>query len=69
MVNLNVSFGGYSSQGIKFENQDVFVVWQGEGQQFCDKGVVVVIVDGVLVCSKVKEVVIMVVNNFIFDYM
>ena len=69
MANLNVSFGGYSSQGIKFENQDAFAAWQGEGQQLRDKGAVVAIADGVSACTKAKEAANTVVNNFIFDYM
>lgn len=68
MANLNVNFGGYSSQGIKFENQDAFAAWQGEGQQLRDKGAVVAIADGVSACTKAKEAATTVVNNFIFDY-
>ncbi len=68
MSQLRISFGGFSHKGPKFENQDAFAAWHGEGQQLHNKGVVAAIADGVSACSKAKEAANTCVTNFILDY-
>lgn len=68
MSALKIHYGGYTSQGIKFENQDAFAAWHGEGTQLKDKGAVIAIADGVSACTKAKDASHTAVNTFIYDY-
>lgn len=65
---LQVEFGGYSSQGIKNENQDAFAAWMPEGEQLNSKGAVAAIADGVSACDRGREAAVTCVTSFIRDY-
>lgn len=52
---LNLTFGGYSSAGVKDENQDAFAAMQPTGNRLQSKGAVACIADGVSACSRAKE--------------
>ena len=69
MSQLDLSFGGYSTQGIKDENQDAFAAWQARDHAVKDKGIAVAIADGVSACTRAKEAANTAVTNFIHDYM
>jgi serine/threonine protein phosphatase PrpC len=65
---LQVEFGGFSSQGIKDENQDAFAAWMPEGETLNNKGAVAVIADGVSACARGREAAVTCVTSFIRDY-
>ncbi|GAC15025.1 bifunctional protein-serine/threonine kinase/phosphatase [Aliiglaciecola lipolytica] len=68
MEKLHLEFGGYSTAGVKDENQDAFAAWLPKGGQLSSKGAVATIADGVSSCSKAKEAAITCATNFIQDY-
>ena len=68
MNKLNLTFGGASHQGIKFENQDAFAAWQPDSYLKSSKGVAVAIADGVSSCKKAKDASTTCVTSFIQDY-
>ena len=68
MEKLQVEFGGFSSQGIKDENQDAFAGWMPEGDIINSKGAVAVIADGVSACARGREAAVTCVTSFIRDY-
>lgn len=65
---LEVSLGGYSSAGIKEENQDAFASLVPTPAELTAKGVVAVIADGVSSASKAAEAAQISVTQFIGDY-
>ncbi|MDO6695163.1 bifunctional protein-serine/threonine kinase/phosphatase [Aliiglaciecola sp. 3_MG-2023] len=68
MEKLHLEFGGYSTAGVKEENQDAFAAWLPTGSELTSKGAVATIADGVSSCSKAKEAAITCATNFIQDY-
>ena len=68
MEKLQVEFGGFTSQGIKDENQDAFAAWLPDGEALSSKGAVAVIADGVSACSRGREAAVTCVTSFIRDY-
>lgn len=68
MEKLQVTFGGFSSQGCKEENQDAFAALLPEGELLNSKGATAVVADGVSVCSRGREAAITCVTSFIRDY-
>ena len=65
---LEVSLGGYSSAGIKADNQDAFASLVPNPAELTAKGVVAVIADGVSSASKAAEAAQISVTQFIGDY-
>jgi len=65
---LEVEFGGFSSQGVKAENQDAFAALMPCDHSIESKGAVAAIADGVSVCTRAREAAITCVTNFIQDY-
>ncbi len=66
---LAVSFGGYTTQGIKSENQDAFAAQQPESDnQLLLKGVACVIADGVSASAEAQLASQTAVTHFIDDY-
>ncbi|GAA6186008.1 MULTISPECIES: bifunctional protein-serine/threonine kinase/phosphatase [Alteromonadaceae] len=68
MEKLHLEFGGYSTAGVKTENQDAFAAWLPVGAELTSKGAVATIADGVSSCSRAKEAAITCATNFIQDY-
>ncbi|WP_339900946.1 bifunctional protein-serine/threonine kinase/phosphatase [Paraglaciecola polaris] len=68
MDKLTLAFGGFSSEGVKAENQDAFAAYLPKGQDLTAKGAVAAIADGVSVCTRAREAAITCVTNFIQDY-
>ncbi|WP_158970188.1 bifunctional protein-serine/threonine kinase/phosphatase [Paraglaciecola sp. L3A3] len=68
MEKLKLEFGGFSSQGVKAENQDAFAAYLPKDHDLESKGAVATIADGVSVCSRAKEAANTCVSNFIQDY-
>tara|TARA_R110000751_G_scaffold91266_3_gene179125 strand:- start:343310 stop:345067 length:1758 start_codon:yes stop_codon:yes gene_type:complete len=65
---LEVELGGFSSKGVKAENQDAFAAFMPQDQSLESKGAVAAIADGVSVCTRAREAAITCVTNFIEDY-
>jgi len=65
---LEVSLGGYSSAGIKENNQDAFASLVPSPAELSAKGVVAVIADGVSSANKAAEAAQISVTQFINDY-
>lgn len=65
---LEVAFGGFSSKGVKAENQDAFAAFMPKDYSIESKGAVAAIADGVSVCTRAREAAITCVTNFIQDY-
>ena len=55
MDKLTLAFGGFSSEGVKAENQDAFAAYLPKGQDLTAKGAVAAIADGVSVCTRARE--------------
>ncbi|WP_166425711.1 bifunctional protein-serine/threonine kinase/phosphatase [Paraglaciecola sp. 20A4] len=68
MEKLKLTFGGFSTQGVKAENQDAFAAYLPEDSDLSAKGAVAAIADGVSVCTRAREAAITCVTNFIQDY-
>ncbi|MFT2091057.1 protein kinase domain-containing protein [Paraglaciecola sp. 2405UD69-4] len=68
MDKLHLEFGGFSSQGVKDENQDAFAAYLPKDHDIDSKGGVAAIADGVSVCTRGREAAITCVTNFIQDY-
>ncbi|WP_339771414.1 bifunctional protein-serine/threonine kinase/phosphatase [uncultured Paraglaciecola sp.] len=68
MEKLKLTFGGFSTQGVKAENQDAFAAYLPKDADLSDKGAVAAIADGVSVCTRAREAAITCVTNFIQDY-
>ncbi|MEP4890172.1 MAG: bifunctional protein-serine/threonine kinase/phosphatase [Aliiglaciecola sp.] len=68
MEKLHLEFGGYSTAGVKQENQDAFAAWLPTDSELTTKGAVATIADGVSSCSRAKEAAITCATNFIQDY-
>jgi serine/threonine protein phosphatase PrpC len=68
VTKLDLQFGGFSSQGVKPENQDAFAAFLPKDSSLGSKGAAVAIADGVSVCNRAREAAIMCVTNFIQDY-
>ncbi|MFA3792667.1 protein kinase [Aliiglaciecola sp. SL4] len=68
MGKLHLEFGGYSTAGVKQENQDAFAAWLPTDSELTTKGSVATIADGVSSCSRAKEAAITCATNFIQDY-
>lgn len=66
---LNLTFGGYSSAGIKAENQDAFAAIQPSGFTITSKGAVASVADGVSACSKAKEAATTCATRIVEDYL
>lgn len=64
----HINYGGYSSAGLKSENQDAFAVLQPETSVRRHKGTVAVIADGVSCSARSQEASQLSVNDFISDY-
>jgi protein phosphatase len=65
---LKVSFGGYSSAGVKAANQDAFSALQPKGNVRHLKGVVACIADGVSCSENAQQASQIAVSQFIDDY-
>ncbi|MGY0593409.1 MAG: PP2C family protein-serine/threonine phosphatase, partial [Paraglaciecola chathamensis] len=68
MEKLSLVFGGFSSEGVKAENQDAFAAYLPKDANLGTKGAVAAIADGVSVCTRAREAAITCVTNFIQDY-
>lgn len=68
VVDLQLAFGGYSSAGLKSENQDAFAAFMPEKLELRAKGAVVAIADGVSSASKAAEASQLAVTQFIQEY-
>ncbi|WP_158770204.1 bifunctional protein-serine/threonine kinase/phosphatase [Paraglaciecola sp. L1A13] len=68
MEKLKLAFGGFSSPGVKAENQDAFAAYLPKDTDLVAKGAVAAIADGVSVCTRAREAAITCVTNFIQDY-
>lgn len=68
MTKLDIQFGGFSSKGVKAENQDAFAAFMPKDSSIDSKGAVVAIADGVSVCTRAREAAIMCATNFVQDY-
>ncbi|MGY0601250.1 MAG: protein kinase domain-containing protein [Paraglaciecola chathamensis] len=68
MEKLSLVFGGFSSEGVKAENQDAFAAYLPKDANLGTKGAVAAIADGVSVCTCAREAAITCVTNFIQDY-
>ncbi|MCF2946613.1 protein kinase [Paraglaciecola aquimarina] len=68
MEKLKLTFGGFSSQGVKDENQDAFAAYLPNDHSLESKGAVATIADGVSVCTRAREASNTCVSNFIQDY-
>ena len=66
--NLKVTFGGYSSEGAKPENQDAFGALQPKGNVRHLKGIVACLADGVSCSENAQQASQMAVSQFIDDY-
>jgi len=67
--NLTITFGGYSSQGAKDENQDAFALKISQGNDLALKGHLAVIADGVSSANCAAKASQMSVCHFIEEYM
>ena len=65
---LEVSFGGYSTAGLKSENQDAFAAYEAKGNEAYYKGIVAVIADGVSTCERGAEASKVAATTFVKDY-
>ncbi len=65
---LEVCLGGYSTAGVKADNQDAFASLVPGGAELSAKGVVTVIADGVSTANKAAEAAQLSVTQFINDY-
>jgi len=65
---LTVSIGGYSSAGLKAENQDAFAALTPKAAEISAKGAVAVIADGVSSASNAAQASQLSVTQFISDY-
>lgn len=65
---LKATFGGYSSAGIKPENQDAFGALQPKGNTRHLKGIVACVADGVSCSENAQQASQMAVSQFIDDY-
>ena len=68
MEKLELTFGGFSSQGLKSENQDAFAAYLPSDNRSVSQGGAAAIADGVSVCTRAREAAITCVTNFIQDY-
>jgi protein phosphatase len=67
-TNLKLCFGGYSSAGIKAENQDAFAALTPKTSELSSKGAIACIADGVSSASKAAEASQLAVTQFTSDY-
>lgn len=67
-ASLELDFGGFSTAGIKSENQDAFAAVQAKGNDAYYKGHIAVVADGVSVCERGAEASQVATNNFVNDY-
>jgi len=65
---LKVCFGGYSTAGLKEENQDAFAALVPTSSEIISKGVVATIADGVSSASRAADAAQISVTQFINDY-
>ncbi len=69
---LQVFFGGYSSAGLKEENQDAFAAYSPSStssiNELMSKGAVAVLADGLSCANKAAEASQLAVTQFISDY-
>lgn len=65
---LEVLFGGYSSAGIKEENQDAFTAFVPKDSELIAKGAVATIADGVSSASKAAQASQLAVTQFVHEY-
>ena len=68
VVDLQLAFGGFSTKGLKAENQDAFAAIVPEKLDLRAKGAVVAIADGVSSASKAAEASQLSVTQFIQEY-
>lgn len=68
MEKLKLEFGGFSSQGVKVENQDAFAAFLPKDYTLESKGGVASIADGVSVCTRAREASNTCVSSFVQDY-
>lgn len=69
MTTLKLKFGGYSSAGLKEENQDVLAAFQPGGSALKYKGAVATIADGVSTADRAREASNLCATMFIRDYL
>jgi protein phosphatase len=67
-ASLQLHFGGYSSAGIKEQNQDAFAAYIPSNDELQIKGAVATIADGVSSASKAAEAAQLAVTQFIQEY-
>lgn len=65
---LEINIGGYTSAGVKSENQDAFAAYNATGLEAYYKGITAVVADGVSICERAKEASQVACTNFINDY-
>lgn len=68
-ADLQLCFGGFSSKGLKAENQDAFAALIPNTQELRAKGAVAAIADGVSSASKAAEASQLAVTQFIQEYL
>lgn len=68
MTKLSVEFGGYTTAGVKSENQDAFAAYSPSGNLLEYKGAVAVIADGLSSSENAKIAARTCATNFIDDY-
>lgn len=66
---LKTSFGGYSTAGVKPENEDAFAAFQPEGQNRLIKGALACLADGASTSEHAKQASQTSVQQFIDDYL
>ncbi|MGJ8690922.1 MAG: protein kinase domain-containing protein [Thalassotalea sp.] len=68
VVDLQLTFGGFTSAGVKEENQDAFAAFMPKKLELRAKGAVAAIADGVSSASKAAEASQLAVTQFIQEY-
>jgi len=66
---LQVVFGGYSSKGVKADNQDAFAALNTQGQERDYKGIIACLADGCSSAKFAKEAANLSVSHFINEYL
>ncbi|TRX53400.1 bifunctional protein-serine/threonine kinase/phosphatase [Thalassomonas sp. M1454] len=68
VAQLQLHFGGYSSAGVKSQNQDAFAAFEPKGSDLKAKGAIIAIADGVSSATKAAEAAQLAVTQFIEQY-
>ena len=68
VAQLQLHFGGYSSAGVKAENQDAFAAFEPKGSDLTAKGAIVAIADGVSSATRSADAAQLAVTQFIEQF-